>query len=124
MEPPRRARQRRLRLVEHRQLQRALSLRAGRIGRVPCRAGHELANDSTATNLGFNFTYAADIFPRKPWVLSAKIDCGTLGKAGLFTFRTTAGVEFHHIETYVGYEYTDIGREHWNALIAGSPFWF
>ena len=81
-------------------------------------------NDSTATNLGFNFTYAADIYPCKPWVLSSEVDWGTLGKAELFSFRATAGVEIHHVETYAGYEYIDIGREHWNGLIAGLRFWF
>jgi hypothetical protein len=39
-------------------------------------------------------------------------------------FRTTAGVLFHGVETYVGYEYTDIGRAHWNGLVAGLRVWF
>jgi hypothetical protein len=86
--------------------------------------GMNWLNDSTATNLGFNFTYAADIYLRKPWVLSSEFDWGTLGKAQLLTFRATAGVVFHHVETYAGYEYTDIGREHWNGLIGGLRFWF
>ena len=47
-------------------------------------------NDPTRTDLGFNFTYRVDIFPAKPWVFSAVLDAGTLGKAGLFRFRTTA----------------------------------
>jgi hypothetical protein len=81
-------------------------------------------NDSFGTNLGFNFTHAADVYPQKPWVLSAAIDWGTLGDAGLFRFRTTGGVVLHGIETYAGYEYTDIGRTHWNSLIAGLRFWF
>ncbi len=80
--------------------------------------------DSRQTDLGFNFTYAADFFPRKPWVVSAVFDWGTLGRAGLFRFRTTAGVVFYGVETYVGYEYTDIGLAHWNALVAGLRFWF
>lgn len=81
-------------------------------------------SDSCGTNLGFNFTYAADLYPKKPWVLSAVIDCGTLGDTGLFRFRTTSGIVIHGIETYAGYEYTDIGRTHWNGLIAGLRFWF
>ena len=52
------------------------------------------------------------------------MDGGTLGRAGLFRFRTTAGVMMHGVETYVGYEYTDIGREHWNGLVAGLRLWF
>ena len=65
-------------------------------------------DDSQDTNLGFNFTYSADIFPHKPWVLSSTIDAGTLGHAGLFRFRTTAGVVVHGVEAFTGYEYLDI----------------
>jgi hypothetical protein len=80
--------------------------------------------DSRRTDLGFNFTYAVDVYPRKPWVLSATLDWGTLGHAELFRFRTTAGLVFRGIETYAGYEYTDIGRAHWNGLVAGLRVWF
>jgi hypothetical protein len=69
-------------------------------------------NDPTQTDLGFNFTYGADIFPAKPWVFSAVLDAGTLGRAGLFRFRTTAGVVYRSVEFYSGYEYTDIGSVH------------
>jgi hypothetical protein len=81
-------------------------------------------NDSHSTDLGFNFHYAADFYPQNPWVLSSEIDAGTLGHAGLFQFRTTLGVVFHGVEVYTGYEYTDIGRTHWNGLIGGLRFWF
>ena len=86
--------------------------------------GFNWMNDSPGADLGFNFSYATDLYPRKPWVLSAEIDAGTLGDTGLFRFRTTAGVVFHGVETYAGYEYTDIGRTHWNSLIAGVQLWF
>ena len=56
--------------------------------------------------------------------LSTELDCGTLGLAGSFRFRTTAGVVLHGVVTYVGYEYTDIGRGHWNGLIGGLRLWF
>ena len=81
-------------------------------------------SDGDGADLGFNFTYAADLYPRKPWVLSTEIDAGTLGRTSLLQFRTTAGVVFYHVETYAGYQYTDIGRSHWNGLIAGVRFWF
>jgi hypothetical protein len=86
--------------------------------------GFNWMNDAARADLGFNFTYAADLYPLKPWVLSAEIDAGTLGDTGLFRFRTTAGVVFHGVEAYAGYEYTDIGRTHWNSLIAGLRLWF
>lgn len=81
-------------------------------------------NDPSQTDLGFNFTYGADIYPVKPWVFSAVLDAGTLGHAGLFRFRTTAGVVYRSVELYSGYEYTDIGSVHWNGLIGGLRLWF
>jgi hypothetical protein len=81
-------------------------------------------NDPTQTDLGFNFTYGVDVFPVKPFILSAVMDAGTLGHAGLFRFRSTAGVAYKRLEFYTGYEYTDIGRTHWNGLIGGVRLWF
>ena len=80
--------------------------------------------DEHDTDFGFNFNYAADIFPYKPFVLSSAIDCGTLGHAGLFRFRTTVGVAFHGVEAYTGYEYLDVERAHYNAWVTGLRFWF
>ena len=86
--------------------------------------GANWLNDSKQTDLGFNFTYGGDFFPQKPWVLSSAIDWGTLGHAGLFRFRTTAGVIFNRFESYVGYEYLDIGTTQGNFLIGGLRVWF
>ena len=87
-------------------------------------AGFNWLDDPDDTDFGFNFTYGVDFFPQRPWVVSATIDWGTLGHAGLFRFRTTTGVVFHGLESYVGYEYLDIGRSQTNSLIAGVRFWF
>jgi hypothetical protein len=76
------------------------------------------------TDFGFNFTYGADLFPRKPWVFSAELDAGNLGRANLFRFRTTGGILLRGIEAYTGYEYLDIGRGHFNLLLAGVRAWF
>ena len=80
--------------------------------------------DGQEGNCGFNFIYAADFFPRKPWVISSVIDVGMLGGAGLFRFRLTGGAVFHGVEAYTGYEYLDIGRTDSNSLVAGLRFWF
>ncbi len=80
--------------------------------------------DSREANFGFNFNYEADIFPRKPWVISSTIDAGTLGFAALFRFRSTVGVVVRNVEVYTGYEYLDIERTHTNSLVAGLRFWF
>jgi hypothetical protein len=76
------------------------------------------------SDFGFNFTYGADFFPRKPWVLSADLDAGNLGHAGLFRFRATGGVMLRSVEIYTGYEYLDIGRTQFNMLLAGVRAWF
>jgi len=75
-------------------------------------------------DFGFNFTYGADFFPFKPLVLSADFDAGTLGRAGLFRFRTTGGILLNRIEAYTGYEYLDIGRGSMNLLVVGLRAWF
>jgi hypothetical protein len=81
-------------------------------------------DDATRADLGFNFIYAADFFPMKPWVVSATLDAGTLGRAALFRFRGTAGVMINRFELYTGYEYSDIERTHWNGLVGGVSVWF
>jgi hypothetical protein len=86
--------------------------------------GANWLNDATRTDLGFNFTYGGDFFPRKPWGISSAIDWGTLGHAGLFRFRTTAGVIWNRFEAYTGYEYLDIGTTQGNFLIGGVRVWF
>jgi hypothetical protein len=86
--------------------------------------GFNWLDDPIETNFGFNFTYGADLFPRRPWVLSGTIDWGTLGEAELFRFRTTAGVVFHGVEVYTGYEYLDIDTTQMSGLIGGVRIWF
>ena len=81
-------------------------------------------DDPIGTDFGFNFTYGVDWFPRKPWVVSAELDWGTLGRAELFHFRTTVGAVIHGMEAYTGYEYYDVDRTQINALIGGVRLWF
>ena len=86
--------------------------------------GFNWLDDPLDTDFGFNFTYGADVFPRRPWVLSATIDWGTLGEAELFRFRTTAGVLVYGVEVYTGYEYLDIDTTQMNAIMGGVRIWF
>ncbi len=86
--------------------------------------GFNWMTDDFDSDYGFNFTYGADFFPCKPWVISATMDWGTLGRTGLFHFRTTAGVVFHGLEAYTGYEYHAIGSTRINGLVGGVRVWF
>jgi hypothetical protein len=103
-----------------------VTFRFAQTDRAQVRAGLGInwLNDSTQTDLGFNFIYGADFFPAKPWVFSAVADAGTLGHARLFRFRTTVGAVYRSVEVYTGYEYTDIGSVHWNGLVSGLRLWF
>ncbi len=76
------------------------------------------------TEFGFNFTYAADWFPERPWIFSAEIDWGWLGHAGLFHARTTAGVNIQNVELYTGYDYFDVGSAQIGGLVAGVQLWY
>ena len=93
-------------------------------GQMRLGLGANWLTDPTRTDLGFNFYYGGDFFPRKPWVVSAELDWGTLGHAGLFRFRTSAGLLLRSLETYVGYEYSDIGSTQDNFFLTGLRVWF
>ena len=86
--------------------------------------GMNWIDDPVDTDYGFNFTYGVDVFPCEPWVASATLDWGTLGRAELFRFRTTVGAVLFGVEPYAGYEYLDIDRTQINNLIAGVRIWF
>ena len=96
----------------------------GEHGQFRTGLGFNWLDDPLRTDFGFNFTYGADLFPCRPWVLSATLDWGTLGEAELFRFRSTAGLVFHGVEVYTGYEYLDIDTTQLNGLIGGLRIWF
>jgi len=86
--------------------------------------GFNWLDDPIDTNFGFNFTYGADFFPRKPWILSTTLDWGTIGRAELFRFRATAGVIVHGVEVYTGWEHLDVDNDQINSLMGGVRIWF
>ena len=86
--------------------------------------GFNWLDDPIDTNFGFNFTYGADFFLKRPWVLSATLDWGTLGEAELFRVRTTGGLVVYGVEVYAGYEYLDIDAMQTNMIIGGVRIWF
>ncbi len=86
--------------------------------------GFNWLDDPIDTDFGFNFTYGADFFPVKPWVISSSIDWGSLGRAEQFRFRTTAGLMINRVEVFAGYEYLDIDRTQMNTYVTGVGIWF
>ena len=85
--------------------------------------GFNWLSDEIDTDIGFNFTYGADFFPAEPWVISAVIDWGRLGKASLFHGRVTVGLVLDRFEIYTGFDYYDVGGTQLNGFIAGVGVW-
>lgn len=86
--------------------------------------GCRLLGDRCGTDWGFNFTYGADLFPAQPLVLSAQLDAGTLGEAGVFHIRGSAGLLLRRWEVYAGYDFLQIGSTALQGPIAGLRLWF
>jgi hypothetical protein len=79
--------------------------------------------DQSENDLGFNFTYAGDWFPTQPIIISHEIDWGKLGHASLFHGRITAGVNYHRLEVYTGYDYFDVGNTEISGMVGGVRLW-
>lgn len=86
--------------------------------------GFNWLDDPIDTDYGFNFTYGADFFPARPFVISSSIDWGTLGHSELFRFRATGGLMINRVELFTGYEYLDIDRTQANTYVVGIGVWF
>lgn len=80
--------------------------------------------DRGETDYGFNFTYGADIVPRRPWVISTAIDWGTLRHTSLFHGRLTVGALLGPVEVFAGYDYFDAGAADLSGPLAGLRLWF
>ena len=81
-------------------------------------------NDRGSGKAGFNFTYGADFYPARPWVLSGSIDWGTLGHATLFHGRATVGVMYKRVEVFTGYDYFKLDNVALPSAVAGLQIHF
>lgn len=86
--------------------------------------GINFLSDRQQSDIGFNFTYAGDYYPIKPWVISGEFDWGLLGDEQLLHVRVTTGLQYGGLETYIGYDFLDIGRFQSNSLVGGVRIWF
>ena len=80
--------------------------------------------DEIDNDWGFNFTYGFDLFPAKPWVVSAELDWGRLGDAPLIHLRSTVGMLIRGGEAYIGVDHYDVGPVETTTLISGVRVWF
>lgn len=80
--------------------------------------------DDLGSELGFNFTYGATLFPSKPWLLDFSLDAGTLGDAGRLHLQATGGWTWKAVEIFGGYDWQRIGNADLHGPMAGFRLWF
>jgi hypothetical protein len=86
--------------------------------------GLNALDTGSRTRYGFDFIYGADIFPVKPIVASLSVEAGTPGDAGLFRARGTIGANWRNFESFVGYDYLNIGGVDLQGPLVGLRFWY
>lgn len=75
-------------------------------------------------DLGYNFTYGADLFLTRPWLVSGEIDYGRINGDKLFHWRGSFGVQLLWFEVYVGYDSYQWDKIRFDGPVAGAGLWF
>ncbi len=75
-------------------------------------------------DVGHNFTYGADLYLTRPWLLSGEVDWGQINSDKLFHWRATAGLQLLRFEIYVGYDSYKWDRIRFDGPVAGAGIWF
>lgn len=73
--------------------------------------------------MGWNLSTSLDAFPRAPFVISARLDRGTLYQTPVWRARATVGVVRQRFELYAGYEHTQIERVPLGGPTLGLRLW-
>lgn len=76
------------------------------------------------TDVGHNFTYGADLYLTRPWLVSAEVDWGRINSEKLFHWRGTVGLQLMRLEVYVGYDSYKWDRIRFDGPVAGAGIWF
>lgn len=87
-------------------------------------AGINWLGDSFGVDPGINFTFNADLFPIKPFIVSTDIDFGTLGDSEMFHSAVTVGVAIRRLEIFGGYDYCNVGGTELRGPMIGLRCWF
>lgn len=72
---------------------------------------------------GWNVSTGLDAFPVRPFVISARVDRGTLYQTPVWRARATIGVVRERFELYAGYEHTQIDRVALGGPALGLRLW-
>jgi hypothetical protein len=86
-------------------------------GRDPRQGGREYA-------AGYNVTSSVDVFPFSPFVLSGRVDAGTIHAARVMSARASVGVVLRGFELYGGYELKTVGDVPLHGPMVGVRAWF
>jgi hypothetical protein len=73
--------------------------------------------------LGWNVNTSLDAFPVRPFVISARLDRGTLYQTPVWRARASVGVVRERFELYAGYEHTQIERLALGGPLVGLRLW-
>jgi hypothetical protein len=93
---------------------------------VSLRAGGGVAwvVDDSDTEAGFNLTYGADFFIKRPWMMTLEFDFGRVGGDSLSHARGTIGYVWGQIELYTGWDWFELDDREFDGVIAGVTLWF
>ena len=86
--------------------------------------GVQWMGDRFDTDSGVNFSLQADLFPRRPYVVSGELDFGTIGDAQTIHAAATAGVMLGRAELYGGYDYRRISDVEIKGPMIGLRLWY
>ena len=86
--------------------------------------GGRFLADSRNSEGGINFTYGADLYVKRPLVISTELDLGTLGSAGVAHLRASVGWQLSDFELYAGWDQLWIGGEPLYGPMIGLRYWF
>ena len=73
--------------------------------------------------MGWNVNTSLDAFPIKPFVISARLDRGTLYLTPVWRARASVGIVRERFELYAGYEHTQIERIPLGGPTVGLRLW-
>lgn len=73
--------------------------------------------------MGWNVSTSLDAFPARPFVISARVDRGTLYHTAVWRARATVGIVRERFELYAGYEHTQIERIPLGGPAVGLRLW-
>lgn len=74
-------------------------------------------------SMGWNFSTSLDAFPGRPFVISARLDRGSLYQTAVWRGRATVGLVRERFELFAGYEHTQIERVSLGGPLLGLRAW-